>query len=229
MSRSERLLSLVQELRSRRHPVSGATLATILGVSMRTLYRDIASLRSQGAVIEGEPGLGYILQPGFLLPPLMFSPDEVDALALGAKWVQKQGDQSLSAASKNALTKIATILPAQRDSEVKDSALFAFPDVRNTDSEIASILREALRGQRKLSLSYRDGDQKETKRKIWPVALGYFEQVQLLLAWCELRNGFRRFRLDRITDLTASTERLPRPRQALLQEWTKQSDIDGNP
>lgn len=88
----------------------------------------------------------------------MFTPDEVDALALGAKWVQKQGEQSLTAASKSALTKIATILPAQRDSEVKDSALFAFPDVRNTDSDIASILREALRRQRKLSLSYRDGD-----------------------------------------------------------------------
>ena len=107
MSRAERLLELIQTLRRFRHPVSGAALAEELGVSLRTLYRDIQSLKAQGARIEGEPGLGYILRPGFMLPPLMFSEDEIEALVLGSRWVADRGDTRLGEAARNALTKIA--------------------------------------------------------------------------------------------------------------------------
>ncbi|MEP3298696.1 MAG: YafY family protein [Parasphingorhabdus sp.] len=219
MSRTERLLSLIQTLRSHRYPVSGAALADATGISMRTLYRDIAELRAQGAVIDGEPGVGYVLQPGFLLPPLMFTSEEIDALALGAKWVALQGDGGLSSAIESALAKIATVLPEDRDTEPANTALFAFTENPQVDAHITVPIRKALRHQKKLFLHYTDGNQAKTERKVWPVALGYFDHVQLLLAWCELRSEFRRFRVDRIVRVTALDERLPRPRQALLREW----------
>src|SRR5436853_1211164 len=111
MSRAERLLDLIQVLRRYRQPVSGQTLADELGVSIRTLYRDIATLQGQGAAMDGEPGLGYILRPGFMLPPLMFSEEEIEALVLGSRWVAERGDSRLGAAARNALAKIAAVLP----------------------------------------------------------------------------------------------------------------------
>ena len=113
MSRSERLFSLLQALRRFRRPVSGKALAQELGVSMRTLYRDIATLQAQGADIAGEPGVGYVLRPGFILPPLMFSEDEIEALVLGSRWVADRGDDLLGSAAQNAIAKIAAVLPAE--------------------------------------------------------------------------------------------------------------------
>src|SRR5215472_5836791 len=112
MSRAERLLDLMQALRLRRRPVAGQALAAELGVSLRTLYRDIAALQAQGAWIEGEAGLGYVLRPGFMLPPLMFSEDEIAALVLGSRWVAERGDAELALAARHALAKIAAVLPA---------------------------------------------------------------------------------------------------------------------
>src|SRR6187401_3324134 len=111
MSRAQRLLELLQVLRRHRRPVTGEVLAEGLGVSLRTLYRDIESLRVQGAVIEAEAGVGYVLRPGFTLPPLMFSHEEIQALLLGMRWVAGSGDAALSDAAGNALAKIAAVLP----------------------------------------------------------------------------------------------------------------------
>lgn len=111
MSRSERLLDLIQILRRHRRPVSGRTLAGEMNVSIRTLYRDIATLQGQGAPIEGEAGLGYVLKPGFMLPPLMFTDEEIEAIVLGSRWVASQPDKRLSAAAADALAKIAAVLP----------------------------------------------------------------------------------------------------------------------
>src|SRR4051812_27083015 len=113
MSRAERLLTLMQALRLRRFPVTGLELASELGISLRTLYRDIASLQAQGARIDGEPGLGYLLRPGFMLPPMMFSEEEIEALVLGSRWVAERADSTLSAAARHALAKIASVLPAE--------------------------------------------------------------------------------------------------------------------
>ncbi len=110
MSRAERLLDLVQVLRRHRGPVSGRHLAETMGVSLRTLYRDIASLQAQGAAIEGEPGLGYVLRPGFTLPPLMFREEEIEALVLGMRWVATRTDGPLASAAGDALAKIAAVL-----------------------------------------------------------------------------------------------------------------------
>ena len=112
MSRSQRLLDLIQLLRRHRHPVSGADIARELDISLRSLYRDVATLQAQGAPIEGAPGLGYVLRDGFTLPPLMFSVDEIEALMLGTRWVMDRGDTRLAAAARDALAKVAAVLPA---------------------------------------------------------------------------------------------------------------------
>jgi predicted DNA-binding transcriptional regulator YafY len=227
MSRSERLLELLQVLRRYRQPVSGRTLADELGVSIRTLYRDIASLQAQGAYIEGEPGLGYILRPGFMLPPLMFSEDEIEALVLGSRWVAAHGgDSRLAEAGYNALAKIASVLPADLRESLDANTLFVpmCEPAAAGDTEITAI-RQAIRAERKLAITYQAADRGETRRTIWPFAIWYFNRVRLVAAWCELRQDFRNFRTDRIMKLTGSERRYPRRRQALLKEWRAREGI----
>ncbi len=195
-------------------------LAAELGVSLRTLYRDIGALQAQGAGIDGEAGVGYILRPGFMLPPLMFSEDEIEALVLGSRWVADRGDARLGAAARNALAKIAAVLPADLRDELDASALLVGPGaaIAAGDAELAAI-REAIRGERKLAIAYLDRDAVETRRTIWPFALGFFDRARVVVAWCELRQAFRHFRTDRIAALTATGSRYPRRRQALLKAW----------
>ncbi len=227
MSRAQRLLDLIQILRGHRFPVTGAQLATELGISLRTLYRDIGTLQEQGASIEGEPGLGYILRPGFMLPPLMFSEDEIEALVLGSRWVSDRGDVRLGLAARNALTKIAAVLPEDLRNSLDTSALLVGPgiNIKTGDTELPQI-RQAIRTERKLEIQYRDLKGSESLRKIWPFALGYFDHVRVLVAWCELRQGFRHFRTDRIVSLKTVDQRYPRRRQVLLKLWR---EIEGIP
>lgn len=226
MSRSQRLLSLIQLLRSHRFPVSGAQLAETLGISLRTLYRDIGTLQQQGANIEGEAGLGYVLRPGFLLPPLMFSQEEIEALVLGSRWVAKRTDKRLSEAANSALIKIACVLPENLRNALDDNALLVGP-ATHFSVELIDIaqIRHALRTEHKLTLCYCDLKGKESTRTIWPVALGYFDHVRMLVGWCELRQGFRHFRTDRIRSLTIEPQRYPRRRQALLKQWREVEGI----
>jgi predicted DNA-binding transcriptional regulator YafY len=227
LSRAERLLDLIQLLRRHRYPVSGAALAAELGISLRTLYRDIGSLQAQGARIEGEAGLGYVLRPGFTLPPLMFSEDEIEALVLGARWVAGRADTQLGHAARNALAKIAAVLPADLRDDLDASALLVGPGepIASGDVELA-VIRRAIRSEHKLAITYRDLQETETQRTIWPFALAFFERVRVVVAWCELRQTFRHFRTDRIVALTPSETRYPRRRQALLKEWR---EIEGIP
>jgi predicted DNA-binding transcriptional regulator YafY len=226
LSRSERLLDLIQALRRHRRPVSGHALAQELGISIRTLYRDIATLQAQGADIEGEPGLGYILKPGFMLPPLMFSEDEIEALVLGSRWVADRGDDRLGSAARNALSKIAAVLPADLREELDASALLIGPGAKIADDAIdLAVVRKAIRSERKLSIAYRDSGGSASDRMIWPFALGFFDRVRVVVAWCELRQDFRHFRTDRISELAATEVRYPRRRQALLKAWREAEGI----
>lgn len=224
MSRAERLLDLLQLLRRHRHPVSGATLADELGISVRTLYRDIAVLQAQGAKIDGEPGLGYVLRPGFMLPPLMFSEEEIEALVLGSRWVAKRADKRLASAAQNALAKIAAVLPPDLRHDLDTSAMLVGPGEPTSepaaagDQEIA-LIRQAIRTERKIEITYRDQKNDESTRIIWPFALAYFDRVRIVAAWCERRRSFRHFRTDRIMALTVTDSRYPQRRQALLKEW----------
>ena len=184
MSRAERLLVLLQCLRRHTYPVSGAALAAELGVSLRTVYRDIASLQAQGACIEGEAGVGYVLRPGFLLPPLMFSEEELEAIALGAQWVATRTDARLGQAATDALAKISAVLPGELRRKLESSTLLVGATERELFNEDAFVLiRKAIRTERKVSVTYRDERGAESARIIWPFALGFFERVQVVAAW----------------------------------------------
>lgn len=226
MSRSQRLLDLIQALRRRRQPVSGQTLASELGVSLRTLYRDIATLQAQGASIEGEAGVGYVLRPGFLLPPLMFSEDEIEALVLGSRWVADRADGRLAEAARTAIGRIAAVLPADLRESLDASALLVGPGAQIApDAVDLAVIRAAIRTERKLALVYLDANGARTERVVWPFALGFFDRVRVLVAWCELRQGFRHFRTDRIADAAVMSTRYPKRRQALLKEWRQETGI----
>lgn len=229
MSRAERLLALLEVLRRRRRPVSGAVLADKFGVSLRTLYRDVASLQAQGAHVDGAPGLGYVLREGFVLPPLMFSEEEVEALVLGSRWVAHRGDQRLAEAARNALAKIAAVLPGELRHELETSALLVGPGqgIAAGNAEIIAI-RSAIRNERKLAVTYRDPAGVETARTIWPFALGFFDRARVVAAWCELRQSIRHFRTDRIVALAPIDARYPKRRQALLKEWRQRQGLDAD-
>ena len=227
MVRSERLLTLLQALRRYRRPVSGALLAQELGISIRTLYRDVASLQAQGADIEGEPGVGYVLRPGFMLPPLMFSQAELEALMLGFRWIAKFADEPVTKAASDALAKISAVLPEDLKDELENTTLLVGPrTISDAETVDLGLIRAAIRGEQKVRMAYIDGAGTASERTVWPFALGYFQKVRILVGWCEERNDFRHFRTDRISNLVNLEARYPRRRAALLREWRKtQTDV----
>ncbi|WP_105428825.1 YafY family protein [Neorhizobium sp. T6_25] len=229
VARSERLLALLQTLRRYRQPVSGAKLAAETGVSLRTLYRDIASLQAQGAFIEGEAGLGYVLRPGFMLPPMMFSEEEIEALVLGSRWVAKTADPRLAAGAIDALAKIAAVLPPDLKQELDNSTLLVASPRRGEDRADLGLIRRAIRVEHILDLAYEDEKGALTHRKVWPFALGFFDSVRVMVAWCELRQDFRHFRTDRISSAAWTGTRYPRRRPVLLKEWRKAEGIPAQP
>ena len=223
MSRAARLLSLIEALRRRRRPVAGATLAEELGVSLRTLYRDIAALQAQGADVAGEAGLGYVLKPGFTLPPLMLTAAEVEALTLGALWVGARADSELAAAAAGALAKLAAVMPPERAELVAAPAALVAPGRPSAPAEAhLAPIRAAIRAERKVTLLYIDAQGARTRRVVWPMAISYLEAALILVAWCETRAAFRHFRVDRVEAVEAGAERYPRRRPALLADWMAQ-------
>lgn len=220
MSRAQRLLDLIQVLRRHRRAVTGAALADELNISLRTLYRDIDTLKAQGAHIDGEAGVGYVLRPGFMLPPLMFSEEEIEALVLGSRWVSERADGLLGKAARNVLAKIGAVLPDDLRDSIDASGLLIGPGepIAAGDAELATI-REAIRSERKAQIAYADEQGFATERTIWPFALAFYDRVRVVVAWCELREGYRHFRTDRIITLDVTPRRYPRRRAALLKEW----------
>jgi len=227
LSRTQRLFDLIQILRRHRYPVTGKQLADELDVSLRTLYRDIATLQTQGASIEGEPGLGYVLRPGFMLPPLMFSEEEIEALVLGSRWVARRTDKKLRLAATNVLAKISAVLPEDLRHQLEFSGLLIGPvkTAIEHDDEKEILIRHAIRREYKLQITYVDVKGDESQRLIWPLALGFFEEVHVVVAWCELRLDFRHFRTDRIAKLTQLETRYPQRRQTLLKRWREIHNI----
>ncbi|HET7718074.1 MAG TPA: YafY family protein [Bauldia sp.] len=228
MVRTERLFALMDALRRHRRPVTAADLGTELGVSVRTIYRDIQVLTGLGAPIDGEAGLGYLLRPGFFLPPLMFDESELEALVLGVRFVGRQGDEPLAAAAKNALAKIAAAAPADLRDRIASTGLWAPPRwTPDPDRHLLAPLREAIRKEHKVRIGYTDEKGAVTDRLIWPIALAFHEDRRTVAAWCELRSGFRHFRTDRIGDLHATGERYPKRRAVLVAEWRREQKLPG--
>jgi predicted DNA-binding transcriptional regulator YafY len=212
-------------LRGRRRPVTAAQLAGELSVSMRTVYRDVQTLIGLGAPIDGGAGVGYLLRAGFFLPPLMFGEEELEALVLGARWVQGQGDPALARAAEAALAKIATASPRDLRDRIAETGLFA-PRLCGPAQESGGLraIREAIRREHKLKIRYLSIAGAQTDRVIWPVALVFFEGKRLLAGWCELRRDFRHFRADRIASLETTGTPYPRPRRELARLWRQQLD-----
>lgn len=222
MNRTNRLIALVQILRRHRHPVTGRKLADELEVSERTLYRDIATLQASGAPVRGEAGIGYVLDAGYDLPPLMFSADELEALMLGARFVRQRGDAGLMRAADDAVAKIEAVLPRELRPLFSDSSLYASGYASPLPEQIdTSVIRRAIRESRKIAINYRDEQERPSERAVWPLAIGYFTAARVIVAWCELRGDFRHFRTDRIESLRVLPERYRDSRARLLKEWRR--------
>lgn len=220
MNKTERLLNLLQILRSYRYAVSGERLAERLGVSIRTLYRDIAALQAIGAEIEGEAGVGYILKPTFFLPPLMFTQTELQALLLGTQWVSQYGDAPLSEGAKNALNKIFDVLPTSIKNDNNTFTLRVGPPSSEAMAkEDLSTIRDVIAKQKKIKIVYKSEEGKESQRLIWPFTIGYFTDGRILVAWCEKENDYRHFKTNRIISLKVLDEHYSRSKDSLFREW----------
>jgi predicted DNA-binding transcriptional regulator YafY len=229
MRRADRLLRIIQILRRHRRPVKGQDVAEELEVSLRTLYRDIADLITDGVPIRGEAGVGYVLGQGYDLPPLMFTPDEIEAVTLGLRWVMRRGDKELVRASLDAIAKVGTVLPSDLRNVLFDTALLVPPSWNSVvDAVNLAEIRRAVREQRKVFLRYQDEAGAPTERTIWPIAISYFDAQRLIVAWCELRKDFRSFRTDRISSAEVSTERYAERRKVLLKRWMEQERTTHN-
>lgn len=223
--RSERLLNLMQALRRRRRPVAGAVLAEEMGVSLRSVYRDIATLKSMGATIDGEAGVGFQLRAEHFLPPLMFTDEEVEALVLGLRGLIYGPDSEMAATARDASSKIEAVLPRARRDEMLSVGLFVIPPRQIAGDNPLGRLRRALREEKQVWLGYRDKSGSATERTIYPVALGYFEGHQTLVAWCTLRSDFRTFRVDGIIALDVLETGLPEPRRTLFHRWSSARNL----
>jgi predicted DNA-binding transcriptional regulator YafY len=217
---------LMDALRAHRRPVTAGRLAEELSVSVRTIYRDMQTLIGLGAPIDGEAGMGYLLRAGFFLPPLMFGEDELEALVLGARWVQQQGDPSLAQAAATALAKIGSVSPKDLRETIADTGLWA-PPVRNPAVQTVALrlIREAIRREQKVEIAYVNEVGASTERIVWPIGLAFYDGKRLLAAWCELRSGFRHFRTDRIAALKPGSERYPTRRNVLVKTWRRELNI----
>jgi len=203
MRRADRLFRIVQLLRRRRTVVTAAQMAAKLEISERTVYRDIRDLIAAGTPIDGEAGVGYRLQPGYDLPPLMFDREEIQALVLGARIVAQFGDPALARASESILSKVAGVLPKELEPLLADTRLFV--PRRHSSSRSAAglaVAREALVAQRRLRLKYASQHGNETERDVRPLGVFFWGRTWTLAAWCEMRSDFRNFRLDRISEAT---------------------------
>ena len=228
MKRSNRLISLLQLLRAYRYPVSAQTLAEQLDISVRTVYRDLELLREQGANIQGEVGLGYVLLEDLALPPLQLNHAEIEALVLGLRWVCRHSDEHLVQSAKSLFHKIQHVLPNEMQNALQNSPMLVGSEYRPQQGEhqFIQMIRQAIQKQSVLDMQYLDLKEQLSQRSIYPLALAYFNQLRLLLTWCEERQDFRNFRIDRIQRLELTQQHYQPDRAFLLQQWFNQQGIN---
>lgn len=217
MPRSTRLFEIIQHLRHATGPVTAQDIAEALEVTKRTIYRDMAVLQAMRLPIEGEAGVGYVMRAGLDLPPLMFTQEEMEAIMVGLALLGRTGDQGLERSASRAAAKISDVLPAgaARAAPLRVSRWNTVPKA----GVEPSLLRRHIREQTVLRISYLDAEDRTTTRDIKPVALIYYIDAVVLVAWCDLRHAFRHFRIDRITDCTPTGEHFRDTGEALLRQW----------
>ena len=207
MRRADRLFQIVNVVRRRRTATTATHLAERLGVSERTVYRDIRDLILAGTPIDGEAGVGYRIRPGYDLPPLMFDRDEIQALVIGARIVRQFGDPALARASDAILGKVAAIVPKDLAPLVAETRLFVPSNIgAGKSADALALAREAVIARRKLAVSYANAAGVVTNRTVRPLGIFFWGRTWTLAAWCELRQGFRNFRLDRVAASTMLDE-----------------------
>jgi predicted DNA-binding transcriptional regulator YafY len=227
MRKADRLFEIIQILRRSKRPVTADAMASELETSKRSVYRDIAALLAQRVPIRGEAGIGYVLDRGLDMPPLMLTTDEIEAAVLGAQWVIARGDPQLSKAARDLMAKIEASVPERLRPYIDEPAARVVPAWDRTVDRIdLGVVRGAIHNARKMQLSYRDAEGRATDRVIWPIMLGYNETTRLICAWCETREDFRSFRSDRILEAKVLEERYPERPAIMRVKWRKAMEAD---
>lgn len=220
MRRTERLFQIIQILRSTRSPITGRALADELEISLRTLYRDMAELAAQRIPITGEAGMGYVLDNGYDMPPLMLTADELEAAALGAAWVAAEADPSLARAARDLVSKLSAAIPKELRPIVLDASSRAITTQSKVSEQFDSaLLRHSIRERYRLQLTYTDRDGGTTDRIVWPLLIAFLDRNRYLVAWCETRNDYRHFKTDRVQELKVIGEKYPERRAVLIKGW----------
>jgi predicted DNA-binding transcriptional regulator YafY len=220
MRKVSRLFEIIQILRVARRPVTAQTIAETLEVTVRSVYRDISALQTMRVPIEGERGVGYILRPGFNLPPLMFSIEETEAIVLALAMVARTGDSELRQAAKKVSDKIAASLPEPLSKTLTANALHAWGSVAPSPAGIdLATVRRAVRDEERLDITYRDEAGAETRRQIRPIAVIYYSETTNVVAWCELRQAIRNFRSDRVLACKTTGSFFKTEGERLRQLW----------
>jgi predicted DNA-binding transcriptional regulator YafY len=221
MRRSDRLFDIIQRLRAASRPTTATTLAEALEVTARTVYRDIAALQARRVPIEGAAGVGYVLRKSFDLPPLNFTIDEIEAIAVGARLVNRLKDPALRQAAESVLAKVTVAVPERLRPHIADAPIYVSPGM-TAGAEGADLgeVRAAIRDSSKLYIAYADVGGRRTNRVIWPIAMAYYVDVTLIGAWCELRADYRNFRVERIASSRVLDEHFDQDNGRLFREWS---------
>ncbi len=213
MPKSDRLFEVIQILRAANAPMKAIDIAELLEVSKRTIYRDIATLQAMRTPIYGEAGIGYVMRPGYNLPPVNFDVDEAEAITIGLSMIARTGDAQLLKAAKRAARKLSEAAP-------KTNTLIASSWGTGTPENVDPYhIRQAIRSETKLQMVYTDANGNDSKRVIWPLIVIYYADNTMLVAWCELRKYFRHFRLDRMVECAVISEQFTGKGSALRKTW----------
>jgi predicted DNA-binding transcriptional regulator YafY len=221
MRRSDRLFDIIQRLRATSRPTTATALAEELEVTPRTVYRDIATLQARRVPIEGAAGVGYVLRKSFDLPPLNFTIDEIEAISVGARLVNRLKDPALQQAAVSVLAKVTSVVPERLRPHIAEAPIYVSPGM-TPEAEGADLaeVRAAIRDSAKLYIAYVDEKGRRTNRVIWPIAMAYYVDVSLIGAWCELRADYRNFRVERIASSRVLDEHFDQDNGRLFREWS---------
>ena len=222
MRKASRLFEIIQILRLAGRPVTAAEIGARLEVTVRSIYRDIAALQGMRVPIEGGRGIGYILRPGFDLPPLMFSIEEMEAIGLALALLDRTGDAALKDAARTVNQKIAAAVPPPLRQAFTANALHAWGASAPVPAGIElALVRRAIRDEEKLDIGYRDDQGRSSTRVVRPVALIYYSETANLVGLCELRADLRNFRTDRVTQCAATGRFFKGDGDGLRRRWVE--------
>ncbi len=228
MRKASRLFEIIQILRLSTRPVTAAEIGERLEVTVRSIYRDISALQAMRVPIEGGRGIGYILRPGFDLPPLMFSIEETEAIVLALALLERTGDDELKMAAKRVNQKIAGAMPAPLRQTLQTKALHAWGTIAPPPSGLdLALVRRAIRDERKLLIDYRDEFGRATERTVRPLALIYYSATAVMVGWCELRTAIRNFRADRVESCEPTDDHFRGEGDGLRDLWIRGWAVNG--